>query len=131
MLGRAAAIGRTNREAARQQYKRIGDLYPDLPWQRGIAWMELQKGHLHHGIVLMSGGNLSMYASASIGDVEQAIRHEQTDISLASGGSLGLFLEQNIFNLRRDYAGLIATTQEPIENGANRFQAFTAAYKLR
>ncbi len=72
-----------------------------------------------------------MYASASIGDDEQAIRHEQTDISLASGGSLGLFLEQNIFNLRRDYAGLIAATQEPIENGANRFQAFTAAYKLR
>ena len=55
-LRRADAVFRTGRLAeARAEFMRIGELYPDAPWQLGIAAIEFDIGHLHHGILWSAG----------------------------------------------------------------------------
>jgi tetratricopeptide (TPR) repeat protein len=138
VLDRAAAIGRSDPEAGRQQFKRIGDLYPDLPWQEGIAVLEFQQGHLHHGIVLANAArqnNLTQYALASLGDLEQALALIETESNLAAGGSLGRAIDEEKYLFRRDYAGLVAEYTDPDPDSAELPfigpGSFVAAYRLR
>jgi TolB-like protein len=134
-LDRAEAIGRIDRKAGRQQFKRIGDLHPDLPWQDGIARLEFQKGHLHHGIALAAEreNNFTRFALASLGDREQALALIETGSKLAGG--LGPVLDELKYLFQQDYAGLIAgdTDSEPdaVESLFMGVGSAVAAYRLR
>ena len=57
-----------------REYLAVGDLYPNADIDRGIAQMEFDRGHFHHGIALISdelGTPHLIYAWPSLGDIEK------------------------------------------------------------
>ena len=105
---------------ARREYFEVARLYADAPYQGGIAEIEFDRGHFHHGIVWLSGlaGSLQPpYAWSSLGDTERGL--EAWSVYAGIGGAVGRFTEMGEYFFRRDYQGLGAAA-----TAATYFQEF-------
>ena len=109
-LRRADAVFRTGRLAeARAEFMRIGELYPDAPWQLGIAAIEFDIGHLHHGILWSAGEptyGWRFFAWATLGEKERAL--EGLSLIGSLGGEAAELVEIGRYYFERDYSGLQA-----------------------
>ncbi len=108
-LYRSGRIGESVRE-----YKRIGDLYPDIPWKAGIAEIEFGRGHLHHGILWAENAPEIFavpFAWASMGDKDKL--REIYEVLRRTGGSYAeLVIVEEMF-LARDYSGVANRFSDP------------------
>jgi TolB-like protein len=96
-----------NAAEAWAEYLDIRQLYPEAPVLRGIAEIEFDRGHLHHGMTLVRdelGSTHAIYALASLGDIEGS------DAVLAFFESMGGDFINAVtaarFLINRDYKGL-------------------------
>ena len=91
------------------EFLALGQLYPDAPFHRGIARIEFDRGHFHHGITLLSGERGAvqpLYAWRSLGDLDRAI--DEIDYFVSLGGEFELMAPLVGNLLRRDYAQIVS-----------------------
>lgn len=94
-------------DQARREYFEVARLYPDAPYQGGIAEIEFDRGHFHHGLIWLSGieGALyTPYAWRSLGDTERALL--AFSIYKGRGGPIAEFAALGEYFFLRDYHGL-------------------------
>ena len=97
--------GRTSESV--REYKRIGQLYPDVPWKAGIAEIEFNRGHLHHGILWAENAPEIFavpFAWASLGDKDRL--REFYEVLRRRGGSFASLVSVEEMFLARDYLGV-------------------------
>jgi tetratricopeptide (TPR) repeat protein len=107
-LRRTQSLYRSGRvDEAVSEYKRIGVLYPDVPWKAGIAQIEYDRGHLHHGI-LWAENNPDVFfvpfAWASLGDKDK-VRESYENLRRVGGSFADLMIVEEMF-LARNYSGI-------------------------
>ncbi len=101
-------VGRINE--ARGEYLEIARLFPDAPYEGGIAEIEFEKGHFDHGLLWQSNlaGSLhAPYVWLSLGDLERALAAWAPYKS--GGGTLANFAVLGDYFFKRDYRGLYDT----------------------
>ena len=105
---RAQAMYRTGRiNEARREYFEVARLYPDAPYEGGIAEIEFDRGHFHHGLVWLTdfAGSLQpLYAWPSLGDTDRGL--EAWAVFKPAGGAVAEFVELGEYFTLRDYQGL-------------------------
>ena len=105
---RALALYRSGQpDAARREYLAVGHLYPDAPYEAGIAEIEFDRGHLHHGLLWtegVEGAPHRPYAWRSLGDTGRALAAYSW--AKRHGGNIGAIAELEEFLLSQDYQGL-------------------------
>lgn len=94
-------------ESARTEFRRIGEIYPDSPWQAWIAAIEYDMGHFHHAILWSDSAPASiarLNSWASMGKAETAV--ESLDVFRVQGGETNEFMDIFAYKFRQDNAGL-------------------------
>ena len=108
-LRRARAMYRAGRvDEAREEYFAVARLHADAPYEGGIAEIEFDRGHFHHGLLWLNGLDGSLqppFAWHSLGDNERMLK--TISIYRPLGGTIAAFLEQADFLFERNYQGLI------------------------
>ena len=110
-----------------REYKRIGALYPDAAWKAGMAKIEYDRGHLHHGI-LWAENNPEIFfvpfAWAALGDQDKL--RESYNTLRRQGGSFADLMDVEEMFLTHDYSGVAAWFEDPekIVNFLRNFQLF-------
>jgi TolB-like protein/DNA-binding winged helix-turn-helix (wHTH) protein len=132
-LRRADAVFRTGRLAeARAEFMRIGELYPDAAWQLGIAAIEFNIGHLHHGILWSAGEptyGWRFFAWATLGEKERAL--EGLSLIGSLGGEAAEIVEIGRYYFERDYSGLQAWFDSQTDISMATYLFWTAKSYLR
>ncbi len=105
---RARAMYRAGRiDEARREYFEVARLYPDAPYEGGIAEIEFDRGHFHHGLIWLTGfvGSVQPpYAWRSLGDTERGL--EAWAVFKARGGVFAQHVELGDYFFLRNYQGL-------------------------
>ncbi|MFQ5983056.1 MAG: winged helix-turn-helix domain-containing protein, partial [Woeseiaceae bacterium] len=129
---RAQAMYRAGRiDEARREYFEVARLYPDAPYEGGIAEIEFDRGHFHHGLVWLTGfvGSLQPpYAWRSLGDTERAL--EVIAPYKAAGGAIAEAVELAEYFFLRDYQGLSNASAAATKVEKDRQFLLTSLYYL-
>ena len=132
-LRRARAMYLAGRiDDARKEYFEVAILYADAPYQNGIAEIEFDRGHFHHGFVWLTDVAVSLqapYAWASMGDAQRAL--EKWGRYKVEGGDLAIFAELGDYYFLRDYQGLINAAAFALIPDRHRYFMLPPHYYLR
>ncbi len=88
-------------------YREIGIRDPNAPWKLGVAEIEFDRGHLHHGVLWAADAPDIFplpFALAALGDREK-VRETYENLRRTGGAFADLLTVEELFVLR-DYAGV-------------------------
>lgn len=88
-------------------YREIGIRDPNSPWKLGIAEIEFDRGHLHHGVLWAADAPDILplpFALAALGDREK-VRQTYENLRRTGGAFADLLTVEELF-VSRDYAGV-------------------------
>ena len=115
---------------ARRDYLEVRRLYPTAPVHRGLAEMEFDRGHMHHGLMLLGhepAADQLSYAWASLGNLDRARTVAEYFRSL--GGEFPELVDMTTALMQHDFAA-VAAAEYPA-SGVSLLARWIAAIYMR